>query len=138
MYEGLAEFYEWEHRDFRDDVPLYLGFAGSVPGAILDAGCGTGRLLIPLAKAGYAVTGVDRSADMLRLARANLAREGMTGDVGLLQGDLRTMDLGRRFTMALVALGSFNHLLTMEDQRAALGRLAAHLEPRRTSHSRPR
>jgi SAM-dependent methyltransferase len=130
VYEGLAELYDWEHRDFQEDIPLYLSFAGAVPGAVLDAGCGTGRVLVPLAKAGHSVMGVDLSADMLAAARAFAGREGVEDRVDLLQADLRTMELEPRFGMALVALGSFHHILTTEGQRAALERLAACLVPR--------
>jgi SAM-dependent methyltransferase len=130
LYDGLAELYDWEHRDFQDDIPFYLSFAGTVPGPVLDAGCGTGRILVPLAKAGQSVTGVDLSADMLAGASAYAEREGVAGSVSLIRADLRSMDLAQRFGMALIALGSFHHLLTSEDQRSALQRLAACLVPR--------
>jgi SAM-dependent methyltransferase len=130
VYDGLAELYDWEHRDFQDDIPLYLSFAGTVSGPVLDAGCGTGRVLVPLAKAGHSVTGVDLSSDMLAGASAYAEREGVANNVSLIRADLRTMELTQRFGMALVSLGSFHHLLTAQDQRSALGRLAACLVPR--------
>ena len=51
-FDRLARFYEWEHGGYLDDLPLYLGLAGRVGGPILEAACGSGRLLLPLARAG--------------------------------------------------------------------------------------
>jgi SAM-dependent methyltransferase len=129
VYDGLAELYDWEHRDFQDDIPLYLDFAQNVSGPVLEAGCGTGRVLVPLAKAGHLVTGVDLAADMLAGAGAYAARAGVQDRVTLIQADLRSMALAGRFGMALVALGSFHHLLTTEDQHSALQELSACLVP---------
>lgn len=129
MYDLLAQFYEWEHRDFRDDLPLYLGLARASSGPVLDAACGTGRVSLALAEAGHSVTGVDVSAPMLAIARSKLSRKPLAERVRLVHADIRTMDLGERYGMALVALGSFHHLLSGPDQRRALGRLASHLVP---------
>ncbi|MGI5834993.1 MAG: class I SAM-dependent methyltransferase, partial [Chloroflexota bacterium] len=117
MYDRLAQFYEWEHLYFQDDLPLYLGFAQAADGAILDAACGTGRVALPLAEAGYQVTGVDSSPEMLSIARSKAANITPGAIVRFVQSDLRKMDLGQQFGMALVALGSFHHLLTVDDQR---------------------
>ena len=129
MYDRIAQFYEWEHQSFRDDLPLYLGFARTSAGPILDAACGTGRVSLPLAEQGYAVTGVDASAEMLAIARSKIDRLKLTGKVRLVQADLRTMKLAAHHGMALVALGSFHHLETIDDQRRALHQLASHLLP---------
>ncbi len=127
VYDQLAQFYDWEHRDFRDDLPLYLGFAKASSGPILDAACGTGRVLLTLAEEGYSVTGADLSEGMLKLATAAIVPDRLAGRVRLARADLRSMELGESYGMALVALGSFHHLATAEDQRNALRRLAAHL-----------
>lgn len=129
MYDQLARFYDWEHRDFKEDLPLYLGFARGSAGPILDAACGTGRVLIPLAEAGHTVTGVDRSAGMLEIARAKVAGGHLERRVRLVHSDLRSVELHRRYGMALVAGTSFHDLLTVDDQRQALARLAEHLMP---------
>ncbi|HEX2924418.1 MAG TPA: class I SAM-dependent methyltransferase [Chloroflexota bacterium] len=127
-YDRLVPYYVWEHRHFQDDIPLYLGFARSSSGPILDAGCGTGRVLLALAREGHTVAGVDSSAGMLDVARERVAAEGLGGQVTLTQADLRTMRLDVSFGMALVALSSFQHLVGMADQRRALERLSAHLQ----------
>ena len=129
MYDRLAQYYDWEHREFDEDLPLYLGYARSVSSPVLDVGCGTGRVALALAEAGHFVVGIDSSPAMLTLARARLGSSAAGGRVRLVGSDVRTLALRSRFGMAVVALGSFHHLLTGEDQRRALGRLADHLQP---------
>jgi len=128
VYDRLAQFYEWEHHSYLEDIPLYLGFAKASTGPILDAACGTGRVALPLAEAGYSVTGVDSSPEMLAIAQTRSMKSPARGRLRLLEADLRTMDLGERYGLAIVALSSFQHLLTLDDQRQALERLAAHLQ----------
>ena len=127
MYDRLAQYYEWEHLHFEADFPLYFAFAKATEGAILDAACGTGRIAIPLAEAGRLVTGIDLSPEMLSIARSKVANSPAADRVRFVQSDIRTMALGEQFGMAVVALGSFHHLLTTADQKLALFRLAEHL-----------
>lgn len=127
-FDRLARFYDWEHADFRDDLSLYLGLAERVGGPILEAGCGTGRLVVPLAEAGYAVVGLDSSAAMLALAKARVAEAGKLAErVRLVRGDIRSVRLGQRFKLSIVALDSFGLLTGQQDQLRALGTLRRHL-----------
>jgi len=69
-----AVLYDWEYRRRRDDVRFYATLADERGGPILDLGCGTGRLMLPLLRAGHVVVGVDRAPAMLARAAARLAR----------------------------------------------------------------
>src|SRR5688572_18345666 len=71
-YAELPDLYDLEHAGFSDDVELYLRLAEVVGDPILELGCGTGRVLAPLAAAGHRITGIDRSRPMLDRARAVL------------------------------------------------------------------
>lgn len=130
LYDRIVEYYDWEHQDYLDDLQMYLEYAGVRGGSVLDAGCGTGRLLLPIGRAGHRVTGLDSSAAMLRVASARIDEESLSDRADVVQGDLRDFDLGRLYGLAFVALGSFHHLLTQGDQMKALRRLARHVEPR--------
>src|SRR3712207_2002018 len=72
-YAELPELYDLEHAEFTEDIDLYLRLAEVVGDPILELGCGTGRVLGPLAAAGHRVTGVDRSGAMLDRARSLLS-----------------------------------------------------------------
>jgi SAM-dependent methyltransferase len=129
-FDLLARYYDLEHQAFQDDVPLYLGLAGRVGGPLLEVACGSGRVLLPLAEAGYRVVGLDSSVAMLALARRRLAaRPALAARVELIQQDLRSARLARRFKLVICALDSFGLLLERAEQLRALRTLARHLEP---------
>jgi SAM-dependent methyltransferase len=107
--------------------PFYVDEAIRSGGAVLELACGTGRLLIPIARAGLEVTGVDIVRPMLDRARAKADEAGVTVD--LVQGDMRGVHLGRRFAMILLAYNSMLHLATADDFRALLASVRRHLTP---------
>lgn len=130
MYEDfVAELYD--HLPVtagRKDVEFYLGQAKAQGGPILELGCGTGRVLLPLARAGYRITGVDLAEAMLARARAKLAQEPQEVQerVLLRRGDMTDFDLGT-FALTIIPFRPFQHLLTAEAQLACLRCVHAHL-----------
>src|SRR4051794_31036298 len=82
---------------FDADLQLYRDLAREQGGKVLELACGTGRVAIPLALANNGVTGVDASPHMLAVAREKLAREQPSGSLELVQGDMRTILIGRQF-----------------------------------------
>jgi SAM-dependent methyltransferase len=94
-------------------------------------GCGTGRLLLPIARAGVAITGVDLSPEMLERCRASLAKEPaeVQGRVSLQVGDVRSVALPSRFAAITAPFRIVQHLVTREDQRLWLRTVARHLAP---------
>ena len=130
-FDRLARFYDWDHADLLDDLPFYRGLAERLGGPILEAACGSGRLLIPLAQAGHEVVGLDSSAAMLALARDRLgAQPGLSDRVELVEGDLRLARLGRRFGLIILALDAFGLLVERTAQLEALETLRQHLRVR--------
>ena len=118
----LVQFYDLENEG-GDDVDFLMRFVGDAR-SVLDLGCGTGALTAMLAP-GRAVTGADPAPAMLDVARK---RPG--GDrVEWVQGDARSLRLGKRFDLVLLTGHAFQVFLTAEDQRAALDTIAAHLAP---------
>ncbi len=69
-YAEIGALYDLEHATFDDDLDLYLNLALVTGDPVLELGCGSGRLLVPLAATGLRVTGLDRSQPMLDRARA--------------------------------------------------------------------
>ncbi|WP_372394817.1 class I SAM-dependent methyltransferase [Azospirillum sp. HJ39] len=96
---------------------------------ILDIGAGTGRLTFPLAEAGHDVVGIDISEDMLAVARHKLdsASENVKKRVSFMQADIRKLDLGRRFDLAIAPYRLFNFLLGDDDRNQFLEGLHGHL-----------
>lgn len=99
---------------------------------VLDLGCGTGNHALPLARRGYQVTGVDRSPEMLdharRKARENLP-PGADGRPEFVEGDVRDVDLHRKFDAVLMMFAVLGYQLTNEDVLAALRNARKHLKP---------
>ncbi len=89
-------------------------------GDILELGCGSGRLLLPLAQAGFTVTGVELSTRMLELARLRVEAAGASRQVRLVQGDFERAELGGPYGLAFCAMNTFMHLLSQRQQLRAL------------------
>lgn len=128
-YDLIAPFYDIEHAQFSEDLDMYRNFAELCGGSILELACGSGRVLLPLACEGYTVTGVDTSASMLALARQRLQTTGAASRITLVQEDICALRLGQKFRMALIALGSFAHIISRKAQQQALAAVRAHLSP---------
>lgn len=113
----------------RQDIHFYLEMAQKMGGPVLELGCGTGRILIPIAKAGLDIAGLDYSSRMLEALKVKLQAELMEVQkrVELIQGDMRNFDLGRKFNLVTMPFRPFQHLLTVEDELACLNRIHHHL-----------
>jgi SAM-dependent methyltransferase len=115
-----------------EDAGFWTSLAAEVGGGpLLELGCGTGRVLLPLARAGYEVVGIDASASMLDFCRERLRTEPseVTQRVGLIQADMTEFSLGTRFAGIFCTFNSFHHLRTVEQQLACLERCRRHLLP---------
>lgn len=129
IYDLIAPFYDVEHAQFNEDLDMYQNFAELCGGRLLELACGSGRVLVPLARAGYELTGVDTSASMLELARQQLQESGVATRCRLVEQNICTMALGQRFHLAFIALGSFAHLTLRKEQQQALANIHGHLYP---------
>src|SRR5215213_144084 len=122
--EEYADPVDYDRQDSSDTgVAFYAALAQETGGPVLEIACGTGRATIPIARRGFAVTGLDIVPGMLERARSKSA--GLpTRWVG---GDARSFDLGERFRLIFVTGNAFQSFLTRADQEALLERVRAHL-----------
>ena len=98
-WDEYAAFYDWENARTvgRRDVAFWRGLAARAKGRVLELGCGTGRVLLPVARDGRRIVGIDRSTPMLNRARAKLARAKARRPrrarlrAALLRGDIRDL-----------------------------------------------
>jgi SAM-dependent methyltransferase len=129
-YAKVADLYDHvgPYRD-RTDVQFFVDAARESGGPVLEVGCGTGRVLIPTARAGIEITGLDLSAQMLAICREKLEREAqdVQACAQLVRDDMRTFALGRTFKLVTVPFRPFQHLVTVADQRACLEGIHRHL-----------
>ena len=120
------------HTASKDDLvdrDFYLDLADEYGGPILEFGCGTGRITLPLARQGVDVTGMDASHSMLEVLRAKLAkeRESVRPRTRVVEGDFRTHYLGDQFSLVIIPFRPMQHMYTTEDQLAALQNAGRHL-----------
>jgi len=107
-------------------IDWFRAIARRTGGPILELGCGTGRVAIPLAQDGHEVVGLDRSAAMLARAEKNARRDGVS--LRLVEGDMRSFSFSEAF--ALIAVPSNTFLMLTPDERwACLARSREHLSP---------
>jgi ubiquinone/menaquinone biosynthesis C-methylase UbiE len=128
-YDLIAPFYDIEHDRFREDLDMYRNFAELSGGKILELACGSGRVLLPLAEEGYELTGVDSSEKMLEIAQQRLYAQDLAGRCQLVKQDMRILQLGQKYRLAIIALGSFGHITMRKDQQSTLTAIRTHLSP---------
>jgi SAM-dependent methyltransferase len=121
-YDPLADLYDLEY-PHHYDVPFWLALARREGGPIVEWGAGTGRIAIPLTGAGFEVTAVELSEKMVEKGREKGA------EVEWVHGDMRSVELGRRFKLAVCAFNSFLCLSSVDDALAFLRNAREHLEP---------
>jgi SAM-dependent methyltransferase len=125
--DDFARLYDLDTVDLVDDLDFYTALARRTGGPVLEIGCGTGRVLVPLADAGFQVTGVDNDPRMLARARDRVERSGVGERVKLVEADARTLNLYEHFALAVVALNSFLHFTADDDQIECLRGIRRHL-----------
>jgi len=115
----------------RANATSFVEMAQTAGGPVLEVGCGIGRVLIPIARAGEEITGLDLSPSMLAVCRHNLAQESTETQarVRLVEGDMRDFDLTQQFALITLPFRPFQHLETAEDQIACLNTIHRHLAP---------
>lgn len=110
------------------DIPFWKGVAEQAgQGQVLDLGCGTGRVAVPLALSGVSVVGVDRAIGMLHLARKNVEEAGVSAL--FLKQDFRALDLGEKFSLAIAPANVVNHCFSSQDLDLFLDAVRRHLTP---------
>jgi SAM-dependent methyltransferase len=129
-YASIARFYDLENAEFTEDLPCWVDLARRQGGPILELGCGSGRVMLHLAREGFEVTGVDSSPAMLALARRRLAlQSSIASRITLREDDFTRIRLGKTFPLILLPFNTFAHMVDSADARAALETIAVHLTP---------
>lgn len=131
MSSYSARFYDAYFTGLEGEVDFYIEEALDSGGSVLELGCGTGRVLLPIARAGVEIVGVDIAESLLGVLRKKLAAEdpALRDRVEIFEANMCTLELGRHFAAVLVPYRTFQHLLDPIDQQQALRCIGEHLEP---------
>jgi len=131
-YATTSRHYDpsWQADPKLNDVPFWLDLAARYPGHVLEAACGTGRVLLSLARAGLTVDGLDLTPQLLGILKEKLQGEPpeVQRRVTLHEGDMRDFQVGRSYDLIILPFRPLQHLLTLDDQLRAFQALAAHLK----------
>ncbi|HTP43812.1 MAG TPA: class I SAM-dependent methyltransferase [Candidatus Acidoferrum sp.] len=130
-YKILARHYDkgYAANQFLADIPFYIELAKQSGGPVLEMACGTGRILLRVAREGVAIHGVDNSPAMLGILREHVARElqEVRERVTEHEGDMRNFRLEQKFPLVIIPFRPMQHMYTVGDQVDALKTAAFHL-----------
>jgi SAM-dependent methyltransferase len=135
--EFVAELYDFDNDVSRmndagfKDVDFFIDCSRKAGGRTLELGCGTGRVLIPTALAGCAITGLDISPRMLKKCREKLDNQpiDVRKQVRLIQGNMTEFDTGEMYDLITVPFRAFQHLMSVGEQKSCLICVKRHLTP---------
>lgn len=125
-YDAFADIYEiWTETApiTGQNLPFYVAEYLNTAGPVVELGVGSGRIAVEAARQGKAITGVDNSAQMLRLCRERAEAAGVGHLVTLVQADMRDFTLPEPAQLITIPFHSIGHLVSLEDKRAALRRI---------------
>jgi len=128
-YDSIASLYDRWNTSVTEDIGFYVDEALRSGGPVLELGVGTGRIAIPVARAGVAVIGVDSSAPMLERCHERAVAAGVSELLDLRLGDLRDPPVNERVPLAITPFRAFLHLLSNQERGLALARIRELLRP---------
>jgi SAM-dependent methyltransferase len=126
-WDDYARFYDWENAQTvqRRDVAFWRRLAAAADGPVLELGCGTGRIAVPVAKEGVRLVGLDRSEPMLARARTRASRARLLRHLRLVRGDIRALPFpDRHFALVMAPYGILQSLTRERDLAATLASVA--------------
>ncbi|RJO63782.1 MAG: class I SAM-dependent methyltransferase [Myxococcales bacterium] len=129
-YYDDAILYDYHHRHYRRDLAFYAALARQAKGPLLELGCGTGRLTLPMAREGTRIVAVDINPNLLDRLRRKLSQK-TNGDLAerieIVEADIAALDLGRRFPIVLMPFNTLMHFYDPPAIEAALATAKRHL-----------
>ena len=130
LYCNTAKYYDYDNRDnLTADKSFYLEYAQRTGSEILELGCGTGRVAIPLAEAGFCITGLDLSESMLDIFNEKLENvpEKVRNRVKLIKGDMSSFSFDKRYDLIIAPFRAFQALTEENNINCCLECVREHL-----------
>ncbi len=128
-FDQWADVYDSVYSYVTEDIPFYIDEARSAGGSVLELGCGTARVAIPIAQAGIEIVGLDSSPAMLEVARRKAEKAPGARGLRLVEADMRDFSLDEVFDLVTIPFRGFLSLLSVEDQVQTLANVRTHLAP---------
>jgi SAM-dependent methyltransferase len=129
-FDEWAEIYDTVYSYVREDIPFYIEEARRSDGPVLELGCGTGRVTIPIAQSGTEVIGLDSSTGMLAKAQDKVkALSVENSNISFLHEDMRNFSVNQKFGLVIIPFRGFLSLLSVSDQANTLSMVKKHLAP---------
>jgi SAM-dependent methyltransferase len=131
FYATIARYYDAEHHDKEEDLPLYTDMLEEYGGPVLIVGAGTGRVALHLARLGHTVDGIEMERAMLERARHKLEAQPaeVQARVTFHAGDALTLPLEVKANITIIPYNTFMHFHDQEDQLRLLGRIRQWTQP---------
>ena len=129
LYDRIAPFYDPWSRSVTEDVGFYVEQALASGGPVVELAVGTGRIAVPIARAGVSVIGIDTSPEMLTMAREAADSAGVGSLLDLRVGDLREPPVNERVALVICPFRSLLHMETESEKLRALRAARSLLEP---------
>jgi len=128
-FDVYATLYDTEFGDKADDIPFIIEYAKKQRGGVLELGCGTGRVLIPIAEAGMKIIGIDNSLNMLKVAKDKIAQKPLRvqRNIELVHSRMQNFSLKKKFSLIICTFNTFMHITKREDQLQVLKNVYRHL-----------
>jgi SAM-dependent methyltransferase len=123
----FPRLYHAHHNLHPEDISFWLDLSRRYPAPVLELGCGTGRVLIPIAQEGKTIVGLDNDFEMLRVLCENLAKNSFAR-ADVLQADFTAFHLSIKFGLIMLTCNTYS-TLTGEERQALLRCVINHLKP---------
>ncbi|MDA0770257.1 MAG: class I SAM-dependent methyltransferase [Chloroflexi bacterium] len=129
QYDSWAAIYDSVYSYVREDIPFYIDEAEAAQGPVLELGCGTGRVTIPIANTGLPIVGLDFSKAMLDVAREKAKALGGLDNMTLVHGGMADFSIDDKFGLVIIPFRGFLSLLSVEEEIKTLANIKKHLTP---------
>tara|TARA_Y100000996_G_scaffold415486_1_gene410525 strand:+ start:10312 stop:11067 length:756 start_codon:yes stop_codon:yes gene_type:complete len=124
-FDKWAEIYDRIYTDLDNDIDFYTKLASKSKGKVLEIGCGTGRVTIPIAQANIKIVGIDISKNMINILNRKIKDTHF--DISCYQMDMRNININEKFDLVIIPFNGFQSMLTVSDQYKCLSSIREHM-----------
>jgi ubiquinone/menaquinone biosynthesis C-methylase UbiE len=130
QYDSHSELYDHLYLGLPGEQEFYVSESLRYPSPVLEIGCGTGRITIPIVQVGVDIVGIDNSEGLLKEANEKVAKiKTIAGNIELVNADMRDFSFDKKFNLVIIPYRAFLHMHSVEDQKKTLKNIWNHLVP---------